>query len=107
MPADPRKRQKKQERRAAKRKSKHHELARAKGAGLAEQLSAADSYPVLDCLVTTDLWTEGLGWVCLSRELPHGGVAFGLFLVDRYCLGVKDALADIASRFTYESNIVH
>src|SRR5206468_5281192 len=61
--------------------------------------------PVLHSSITQDLWTEGLGWVCVSRELPNGAVAPALFLVDRYCLGVKNAIAHIASRFDYESTI--
>jgi hypothetical protein len=105
MPTDPRKRQKKQERRAAKRKSKHRELVRAKNAGLPEQLTAAARYPVLHCWVTDNLQEQGLGWVCLSRELPNGSVAFAVFLIDRYCLGVKDAWGAVRGRFTYDSEI--
>jgi hypothetical protein len=106
VPTDPRKRQKKQERRAARRKAKHHQLAREKQTGLADRLTAAARYPVLDSCATTDLWTQGLGWVCLSRELPNGHVAFAVFLVDRYCLGVKNAMADVVGRFEYDSQIV-
>src|SRR5690242_20277717 len=105
MPTDPRKRQKKQERKAAKRKSKHQELARAQHTGLAERLTAAAKYPVLHSWVTDDLWTQGMGYVCLSRTLPNGSVAFALFLIDRYCLGVKNVLADVAGRFTYDSKM--
>lgn len=106
MPVDPKKRQKKQERRAAKRKAKQHQLTREKHAGLPERLAGAVKYPVLHCWATTDLWTKGMGWVCLSRELPNGSVAFGVFLIDRYCLGVKNAMAGITGRFTYDSKIV-
>lgn len=106
MPTDPRKRQKKQEHRAARRKAKLHERAREKPAGLAERMEAAAKYPVLHCWASADVWTQGLGWVCLSRELPGSSVAFGVFLVDRFCLGVKNALADISGRFTYDSRII-
>ena len=104
MGINPRKRQKQQERRAAKRQAKHHQVA--KHLSLAERLASAARCPIVHCLATTDLWSEGLGWVCLSRELPNGSIAYAVFLVDRYCLGVKNALADITSRFTYESNVV-
>jgi hypothetical protein len=106
MPIDPRKRQKQQERRAAKRKSKQHHLVQEKQAGLAARLESAARYPVLHCWVTTDMWTKGLGWVCLSRELPNGTIAYAVFLVDRYCLGVKNAMADVVGRFTYDSRVV-
>jgi hypothetical protein len=105
MPTNPRKRQKKQERKAAKRKSKHQELVRAQHAGLAERMAAAGKYPVLDSWVTDNLWTQGLGHVCLSRALPNGSVAFALFMVDRFCLGVKDAIVEVVGRFTYDSKM--
>jgi hypothetical protein len=105
MSIDRRKRQKQQERRAAKRKAKQHELSREKHTGLAQRLAAAAKYPVLHSRVTEDLWTKGLGWVCLSRELPNGTVAFAVFLVDRYCLGVKNAMGDITSRSAYDQQI--
>jgi hypothetical protein len=107
MAADPRKRQKKLERRSAKRKAKHHHLVREKSAGLPQRLTAAAGFPVLHSWATYNLWEKGLGWVGLSRELPDGNVAFAVFLVDRYCLGVKDAMADIVSRYDYDTRIAH
>jgi hypothetical protein len=107
MPSDPRKRQKKQEHRAARRKAKLKGRTREQQTGLAERLTAAaEKYPVLHCWASEGLWTQGMGWVCLSRELPGGSVAFGVFLVDRYCLGVKNAMADVAGRFAYEDKVV-
>jgi hypothetical protein len=103
MAIDPRKRQKKLERRAAKRKSKQHVLVQERSAGLGQRMAAAAAYPVLDCGATEDIWTEGLGWLWLSRQLPNGSIAIGIFLIDRYCLGVKNAHADITGRFSYES----
>jgi hypothetical protein len=105
MAVDPRKRQKKLERKAAKRKKQQHQLAREKHAGLPERIASASRYPVLHCWVSDDLWDKGLGWVCLSRELPNGFVAFAVFLVDRYCLGVKNAMADVNGRFTYDKRV--
>jgi hypothetical protein len=107
MATNPRKRQQKLERRAAKRKDKRHDLIKGQNVGLAERLAAADHYPILHARIAETLWTQGLGWALLSRELPTGSVAFALFLVDRYCLGVKNAMADIVSRFTYESRVLH
>ena len=107
MSKDPRKRQKHLEKRAAKRKSKQQLLVRVKSAGLPERLLRAAEYPIVDCLVSDSLWDDGLGWVVLSRQLPNGSIAFAMFLVDRYCLGVKNVTADITSRFDYDSRIAH
>jgi hypothetical protein len=106
MAADPRKRQKKQERRTAKRKAKHHEMVRAKSTGMAERLDDAARFPVLHSWITDAVWEEGIGYVGLSRGLPNNMVAFAVFLVDRHCLGVKDALGGIQGRSEYEERFV-
>jgi hypothetical protein len=106
VPTDPRKRQKQLQRKAAKRKAKHQDLTRQKSAGLPERLAAAAQFPVLHCWVTDDLWNQGLGYVCLSRQPPNGHVAFAVFLVDRYCLGVKDAIVEVVPRATYDRRIM-
>jgi hypothetical protein len=105
MPTDPRKRQKKLERKAAGRKAKRQQLMRVSSAGLIDQLRSAALYPVLHSYVTDDVWKEGLGWVILSRELPYGGVAFAIFLLDRYCLGVKNVVIGVEGRFSYETRV--
>jgi hypothetical protein len=106
MATDPRKRQKKLERRTAKRKDKKHQFVKKQEVGLAERLTTAAKHPVLDSRVSEDFWDKGIGQVMLSRQLPDGSVAVGVFLVDRYCLGVKDAFANIVGAFTYESKFV-
>jgi len=106
MAKNPRKRQQKLERRAAKRKEKKHLITREQNLGLAEKLAATVKYPILHTWVTEDLWTQGMGWVLFSRQLPDGSIAFATFVVDRYCLGVKDAMAQLLPRSEYESKIV-
>lgn len=106
MATDPRKRQKKLERRTAKRQDKKHQLVKKQQAGISEQLSAASRYPILDARIGEDLWSEGLGPVLLSRQLPDGSVAFAVFLVDRYCLGIKDAFGRITGHYTYETDVI-
>jgi hypothetical protein len=99
MPSDPRKRQKKLERRAAKRKEKRHSLARTHSAGLPGQLTVASKFPVLHCWIIEQ---EGLGSLHFSRAMPNGQVAVANFLVDRYCLGIKDAWAEVLHRSEYD-----
>ncbi len=106
MSSNPRKRQKQLERKAAKRKEKRHLQSRAHSAGLPEQLSAASKYPVLHCWMPTFANDSGIGWVVLSRALPNGTVAVSSFLVDYYCLGVKNAHAEILPRVTYDRKYV-
>lgn len=103
MPANPRKRQQKVERRAAKRKEKKHQLVRAQSTGLADKLTMSTRFPVLHSVITDSNWKQGIGSVLFSRALPDGTVAVTVFLIDRYCLGVKNATAAVVSRSEYES----
>src|SRR5205823_5430279 len=102
----PRKRQKKLEKRAAARKQKKQSVVRSQSAGLPGQLTAAARFPVLNCWISDSLGPNGIGWVVLSRELPNGQVAVVSFLVDRYCLGVKDVWAEVLHRTAYNNKYV-
>lgn len=105
MTRDSRKHQKQKERRNAKRKIKRRDLVRRESAGIAERLRRFSAAPILHCCVHVELWEAGIGNVLLSRELVNGDVAFASFLVDIYCLGVKDAFADVLSRKEYDERI--
>lgn len=51
----------------------------------------ARKLPIGKCFVTPD-WEEcGLANVIVTRVRPNGELVMGFFLVDTYCLGVKDA----------------
>lgn len=106
MAAKEKKRQKRLERQKAKRKQRQKALVKHKHRGLAERLAATASAPILDCLIPEDTWDNGMGQVLISRELPNGMVAFAVFLLDVYCLGVKDAFGDIVPRATYEDKLL-
>ena len=106
MAADPRKRQKKLQRRASKRQDKKRELAKAQNAGLAEKLAKTTKYPILHASINEEFWSQGIGSLLISRQLPNGSVAFGCFLLDRYCLGVKDAFGDIRTKDEYEEKFL-
>jgi hypothetical protein len=103
MAANQKKRQKKLERRAAKRKDRRRELIRQKNRGLGELLSMASGSPVLHSRIADSLEDEGMGHVLLSRLLPNNRVAAVLFLVDRYCLGVKDCFGRLMVRAEYDA----
>jgi hypothetical protein len=102
MPNDPKKRQKRLERQKAKRKEKRHIHVREQSGGLPERLSAATHFPVLHCWIGDSIAEEGIGWVVLSRAFPNGLVAAASFLVDTYCLGVKDVHAEVIPRADYD-----
>lgn len=44
-----------------------------------------------DCYVSDDLWECGKGFVVVTRKHTGGRVSFANYLVDTYCLGVKNS----------------
>lgn len=111
MAQDPRKRQKKLAKKAAKRKavvaSKKHSVSPGSTMGSARQMAAAIKAPVHECLVGEELFERGLGTVILSRLMPHGGIATSLFLLDVFCLGVKNAHFIVEPHDAYDWRVEH
>ncbi|HEY0753961.1 MAG TPA: hypothetical protein VGD98_08385 [Ktedonobacteraceae bacterium] len=52
----------------------------------------AQSYPLLECYITRGWDKEDLGMVevMVTRQQPDNHVCFGLYLIDTFCLGVKE-----------------
>jgi len=105
MAIDPRKRQKKLERRKAKIKAERRELARREPQGLPSRIQLASTAPILHCCVNDEIWRHGIGHVLVSRQVDARQVAFAAFLVDVYCLGVKNVFVNIVSRARYDEEI--
>ena len=105
MSVDPRKRQKRLEKQKAKKKAERKETARRQSQGMPVRLEAASRAPILHCCCLKALWEVGMGNVLVSRELSSGNVAYVMFLVDTYCLGVKDVFSNIVPRAVYENKI--
>lgn len=105
MVLNPRQRQKKTERRNAKQKARRKDLVPHQKGSLTAQLSDAARNPIVHCCANSTLWEQGIGYVLLSRSIGSGSVAFAAFLVDVYCLGVKDVMFDISTRRQYELQI--
>lgn len=98
MATDPKRRQKALAKKAAKRKEKARELrSRTEGAP-EERLARA---PVHECLVPGALFEKGIGNVIVSRRLPGGEIAAGVFLLDVFCLGVKSAFVAVVTPAKY------
>ncbi len=47
----------------------------------------------------------GIGNILVSRRLPDGSIALSAFVVDVFCLGVKNAFFKLFSEFEYEHTI--
>jgi hypothetical protein len=62
------------------------------GGGLAREVRRAAAQPLHACLVQDSIFQTGVGMVFLSRKTGARDLALSGFLVDAYCLGVKDAM---------------
>jgi hypothetical protein len=83
---------------AQKRKA---EMAEA-GEREARQLVEAARGPIESCEIAEEIFSLGMGSVVLARTLPSGLIGAGFFLVDVWCLGVKDAYFRIMTRDAFE-----
>lgn len=99
MAIDERRRQKKLAKKAAERKVRQAER---KSLSTGSSATLAARFPIGDCLTPTNLFEEGIGTVVLTRSLPSGEIAVAGFLVDSYCLGVKNALYRVLSPTEYD-----
>jgi hypothetical protein len=116
MALDQRKRQKKLTKQRAKRKAKAAAQKPAqKGRWSPGRMAAtlefelASLSPVYECYAADDIFDrerdQGMGHVIVSR-LSGGQVAAGIFLIDAFCLGVKDAFAFFRSREDFHNALL-
>jgi len=69
------------------------------------EIAQAARAPFEDCLVSERLFENGIGWLVAARRLPSGTIAAGFFLIDVWCLGVKDAFFREMPRDAFEARI--
>lgn len=69
-------------------------------------IKRAKEFPVFECLINPDWQEEGLARILLSRKQPNGKLVFGTFLVDLFCLGLKNTFCNADfSLDEYESSL--
>jgi len=67
--------------------------------------SSYAGFPIHECFVPNTLFEIGIGYVIVTRKTPTGLIAISAFVVDVYCLGVKNALFKVSNEFEYENTI--
>lgn len=87
----------------AKREASRRQVARRNSPDPTIRLKSADGWPIVASLVPENLWTMGLGNLVIAREAPDGQLACAVFLVDVYCLGVKNAAWRILGRSQFHA----
>ena len=104
MVLDERSRQKKLARKAAKRKrTMAHK--RRENFGKGNLITFAASMPLHECLIPRVLYDQGIGNIVISRKMLNGDIAAAFFLVDTYCLGVKDCFFAVIPPGAYAQRI--
>ena len=63
-------------------------------AGKMHRIRHADDYPVEACYLNADWKEQGLARIVVTRSQESGKAMVGVFLVDIFCLGVKDAFCN-------------
>ena len=96
MARNEQRRQKKLEAKKAKRKDEQRTVARVQSSGMRGGMEAAQHWPVVQARVSAGIQKNGMGEALLVRRGPGGMTAYVLFLLDVYCLGVKDVIAHAA-----------
>jgi hypothetical protein len=105
MALDPKKRQKKLAKRKAQRKEKAKKIVvqqQQQMAYDANRIAIAARYPIHQCIANVTMSAGGMGTVIVSRLAPNGDIVMGMFLLDTFCLGVKNAFARVLLPSEYD-----
>lgn len=109
MAIDPRKRQKKLAKKKSKRKmvvsGKKKKLSFGEKLSQAKAIMIAKDSPITDTLIRKDIFSEGIGTAILARKMPSGRIGAGVYLLDVWCLGVKNSYFTVLTEDEYADRI--
>jgi hypothetical protein len=74
---------------------------------LTERIRRAAIAPIRHCLLPEALLETGIGTLILARGTTADQLAMGAFLIDVWCLGVKDALFQSVDAQDFEMYVDH
>lgn len=98
-------RQKQLAKKKGKRDAKRLEIARQHSDNPLIRLEGAEAWPILAAWAPVEIAETRMGVVLLARHARDGKIALASFLVDPYCLGVKDADWNIISEWEYDRTL--
>ena len=87
----------------AKQEARRRQRALRQSADSTVRLKAADHWPIVSVLVPENLWSSGIGNLLIARRMPDDRLAIAAFLVDVFCLGVKNAFWKILAPREFDS----
>jgi hypothetical protein len=71
-------------------------------AGLPARVLRASQAPIQHCFLPKSLFEIGIGTLVLARGATPYNVAFGSFLIDVFCLGIKDVMFEAVEADVFE-----
>ncbi len=77
------------------RKKKQAKMAPSSTFGTIKKIKEARNLPVYECLSNLSWKESGLAHILISRRQPDGNLLFGVYLVDIFCLGLKNAFCNV------------
>ena len=92
----------------AKKKQKRGSAVKHAAPSITPSMKKAKPYancPIHECLIPDDLFISGLGELVVTRRAPNGDIAMSAFVIDVFCLGVKDAMFLVMPESEYEHRI--
>lgn len=69
---------------------------------LSTPVSFAANMPIHQALLSNEIGEDGIGHGLLARQLPNGNFAVAIFLIDIYCLGIRNVLSRVFSPTDYQ-----
>lgn len=83
---------KKDKKRSAKKRKR---IATVQFISIPNQLRKARDYPIKECFITEDWQDRGMCNIFILREKPDHQFIMGVYLIDLWCLGLKDTFYNI------------
>jgi hypothetical protein len=71
-------------------------------AGLPARVLRAAHAPIQHCLLTETVFEDGMGTLVLARGATPDYLAFSSFLIDTFCLGIKDVMFEAVESEAFE-----
>lgn len=105
MASNENRRRKKIEAHRAKRKEKQLVTARVESSGKSARMLKAQSWPLLGAWIGEGYQEAGIANVTIARHGPFSQVAYVIFLVDMYCLGVKDVVIELGPEWKWNERL--
>lgn len=77
------------------RKKKQAKMPPSSTLGPIKKIKEARNLPVYECLINSSWKETGLAHILISRRQADGNLLFGVYLVDIFCLGLKNTFCNV------------